>query len=149
MCSPPLGAHSTCAVDLCEARDFAGVGLVFIMVPSCRPASRRTTPATGHRHGTLNDFTLAVHADAPPAGIRIRGAGFWHGVGNLSGALLLTKTCIPDEQHEQGGQRGHACRTYVRRRNRKPLRVESGLVRKRPKPENNPNKRDPCSNDHM
>ena len=41
VCSPPLGAHSTCAVDLCEARDFAGVGLVFIMVPSCRPASRR------------------------------------------------------------------------------------------------------------
>ena len=37
VCSPPLGAHSTCAVDQCEARDFAGVGLVFIMVPSCRP----------------------------------------------------------------------------------------------------------------
>jgi len=40
-CSPPLGAHPTCAVDQCEARDFAGVGLVFIMIPSCRPASRR------------------------------------------------------------------------------------------------------------
>ena len=30
-------------------------------------------------------------------------AGFWHGVGNLSGALVPTKTCIPDEQHEEGG----------------------------------------------
>ena len=94
VCSPPLSTYSTCAVDLREARFSPASVSSSLWSPVAGQLRTGTIPATDHRHGTLKDCTSAVRADAPPAGIRIRGAGFWHGVGNLSGALLpTTKTC--------------------------------------------------------
>ena len=107
-----------------------------------------TIPATDHRHGTLKDCTTAVHADAPPAEIReslgwvsARGSVIFQG--RQSPKDLHPATNCTNREATKATRVAHMSTEEIGDR----CQVEPGLVRKRTKPENNPDERGPYSND--